>query len=104
MLIVGAVAASLISQASRAQRAGTREFESNAPSSREENLFRKWLAFSRSVADYEVRIVLVLCYWIFVAPLAIAHRLSASEDQRDATTAWLNRQTEASMESARRPF
>lgn len=53
------------------KNAGTREFEEHEPVN-ESSVWKRWTSFGRSVADHEVRLMVIASYLVFVAPLAIA--------------------------------
>ncbi len=89
--------------ASPAARAGTREFETNDPRG-SVTLTKRWAAFSRSVADYEVRLFLSICYLLIISPLALMFRL-AQPRRIQAESMWADRaDAPPSLETARRLF
>jgi hypothetical protein len=56
-------------------QAGTREFEVSGR--REQtSLWKRWLGFSRAIADYEVRLILGAAYLVLIAPLAMAYQFA----------------------------
>jgi hypothetical protein len=84
---------------------GTREFEEMRPSLEAASIWKRWLAFSSSIAEYEVRIVLVASYLLLIAPLAIASRLFRTNPARGSSiTSWTPRGDSPGLNAARRPF
>jgi hypothetical protein len=83
--------------------AGTREFEVSG-STQQASVWKRWLGFSRAIADYEVRLILGASYLVLIGPLAIAYQM-AHRAKTTAGSTWQAR-TEAtpSLDVARRPF
>jgi len=102
--MVGCFVAMVSDKGNRRALAGTREFEEwNKPA--EAGPWKRWLAFSRAVADYEFRLLLVACYLVVVAPFAIAFRLRRAEQAEGAgSSAWIPRTDSPTFDAARRPF
>jgi hypothetical protein len=83
---------------------GTREFEEFGSCSRT-TLWQRWINFARSVADYEIRLVLVACYLFLIAPMALAFRaFGNSTSAADSSSSWLPRNNDASLHASRRSF
>lgn len=102
-LVCGAVSG-LVSRTNQIKSiAGLREFE-DFQGDKKLSLWRLWLNWSRAVVDYEFRLLLVACYIVLVAPIALAFRRRAKQSTQDMKSAWIPRSTTASMDTARRPF
>jgi hypothetical protein len=104
MSILGALVVRLTHPRERRATAGTREFESHDAAEAGLSAWKRWLAFSRQVVDYEFRILLVACYLLLVGPMAIAFRSRRDEAQIDPESTWIPRTSVADLDSARRPF
>jgi hypothetical protein len=84
-------------------RAGTREFEVSG-SAAATSVWKRWLGFSRAIADYEVRLILGAAYLVLIGPLAIAYQM-AHRSHASTVSAWQARpESTPSLEVARRPF
>jgi hypothetical protein len=83
---------------------GIREFEEFGSFNRT-TLWQRWMNFARSVADYEIRLVLVACYLFLIAPMALAFRaFGNSTSAADSPSSWLPRNDDASLHAAWRSF
>ena len=84
---------------------GTREFEEIAPVRSSVGIWKRWQTFSRSVADYQIRLVLVASYLLLIAPIAVASRLFRRDlPHGKSSTTWSPRSDAPSLDSARKPF
>jgi hypothetical protein len=105
MAVLGAVTAAATVARDQGGSGGTREFENFPPPERSTSVWRRWLSFTRSVADYEIRCLLVVCYLLVVGPIAIAHRLLGTAPARASSNSnWLTRNDTGSLDAARRSF
>ncbi len=100
---LGAITSYFVVRRSPMMIAGTREFEPKASVELRPSLWKRYLNFSRRVADVEVRIVLVLAYIIVLAPVAAIARLATEERAANEST-WRSRSGADTLQSARRPF
>jgi hypothetical protein len=104
MFTFAAVFARLTRKSGPSPSAGTREFEESGTCP-DAGLWKRWLHFSRSVIDYEFRLLLVASYLLIVAPLALASRTGADRQAKaDPGSNWFLRADKPTLESARRQF
>jgi hypothetical protein len=105
MGLLGTVVASASRLTKSRFSGGTREFEEVRPSLEPSSVWKRWLAFSSSIAEYEIRIVLVASYLFLIAPIAITSRLFRPNPARgSATSSWAPRVDSPGLDAARRPF
>jgi hypothetical protein len=103
MSLLGAVTAAATIAGRNPGSGGTREFE-DAPAPEQSNtVWKRWLSFTRSVAEYEVRLVLVVCYLLLIGPIAMARHFGAKEPA-GGPTSWVMRDDEETIDAARRSF
>lgn len=104
MVVVGMLSARAAGAAKRVALAGTREFEPARTHDEAPTVWKRYMSFSRSVVDFEFRVLLVTMYLLFVAPIALGRRLGrgSAPEQRDSN--WLARNETPPSESARSAF
>ncbi len=104
-VLLGAITATATLARNKGGGGGTREFEDIRAPARSTNAWKRWVSFTRSVADYEIRLLLVACYLLIIGPLAVAHRLSRATPAYDRSPSnWLTRSDTATLDAARRSF
>ena len=81
---------------------GTREFEFRPATTPHLNAWKKYLGFSREIADYEMRLVLLFAYYVTLAPIAAVANLARSHSEAEAS--WHERFEVESLDTARKPF
>jgi hypothetical protein len=96
MAVLGAATAAVTLARNQGGSGGTREFENFPPPERSTNVWRRWLSFTRSAADYEIRLLLVVCYLLVIGPIAMAQASSHSNGRTKNDT--------GSLDAARRSF
>ena len=101
---VGMLAAHLRVSGNRFVPAGTREFEPMRAREGAPSVWSHYLSFSRAVADYEFRLLLIVTYLLLVAPIALLARRSRSSNLQASDSRWLARDDSQSLDSARRAF
>jgi hypothetical protein len=103
MSLLGAVTAAAMIVGRNSGSGGTREYE-NVPALEQSNtVWKHWLSFTRSVAEYEVRLLLVICYLLLIGPIAMARHFRAKE-LTGGPTSWVARNDEETLDAARRSF
>lgn len=104
MLMIGAATARATLEATGRATAGTREFEEVNVADGPSSLWKRWLNFSRALADYEFRLLLVAIYLLVIGPFALTIRALRSTPA-SASSNWIPRSNETpSLDAARRPF
>jgi hypothetical protein len=104
-LLLGALTATATLARNKGGGGGTREFEDIPAPLRPTNAWKRWLSFTRSVADYEIRLLLVACYLLIIGPIGVAHRLARATPANDGSRSnWLPRSDRATLDAARRSF
>ena len=83
--------------------AGTREFEESGARPNA-GVWKRWMHFSRSVVDYEFRLLLVAVYLVAIAPFALLSRNARGRKTADPLSNWVPRADSPTLEGARRPF
>lgn len=105
MFLVGMVVARVGRPTHLPVSGGTREFEEARAQAPATSAWKRWLAFSRSIADYEVRLVIVASYLLFIGPVALAFRLLSSDPfPADSPSTWAPREESSTLDAARRTF
>jgi hypothetical protein len=98
--LVGTVIGIILARASGA--GGIREFEEYG--ARKNSVWKRWTSFGRSVADHEVRLILVVSYFILVMPLAVAFRRK-TKDSSPLSSGWnIRSNVDDTLDAARRSF
>jgi len=105
MFVLGAIVALLRASQKQQAAGGTREFEEMGQTGQPGSLWKRWLAFSRAIIDYEIRLLLVAAYLVAVGPVAIAFRLFRKEETGGtAASTFIPKSDTPSLENARRSF
>ena len=103
MFLIGAALALLHHGNRTLSSGGTREFEDASSAEPALSLWKRWLRFSRSIVDYEFRLLLVVCYLVMVGPIAAAFRLLRPEPCSPDST-WIPKNDAPSLDAGRRSF
>jgi hypothetical protein len=105
MFFIGSVVGGMMFLGKKRGTAGTREYEEEPRDVANLRVWKRWLNFSRAVADYEFRLLLLACYLLVVGPFAILFRLGRAKNAlQSAESGWMPRSDEFSLNSCRRPF
>ena len=106
MSFMGSVVGVMMFLGKKRGTAGTREYEEEPADFANLRIWRRWLNFSRAVADYEFRLLLLSCYLLVIGPFAILFRLGRAKAPavQGSESGWVPRSDEFSLNSSRRPF
>ena len=105
MFLIGTITAWTVLFHQQRITGGTREFEDVAAHEPLASPWKRWIKFSRAVADYEFRLFLVACYLLLVGPIAVAFRFGRTEpDVSGGASTWLPKSDTPGVDAARRPF
>lgn len=102
---LGAIMATAMRERRERGIGGTREFAEPHSDAIPANAWKKWLRFSRSVVDFEIRFALAACYFVLIGPMSLVFRPMAQEKAKGRTAStWISRSAEVRQDQARRPF